>query len=201
MSYAKIISFEVKSELHTKTERTFYENLYSFCNSFNLEDDCFVHNSVVSFLPHQNAKYPPQNYPTKQGAKKQWIRHVTNLIKNCSLKKVKKGDDNSYKGKNFADEFCKLYTSYNHANFTSCYNKNCKLRSQIFSAWKVIIPLTELLTLTEKLALLGERIKFLTSSGSNKYQITFASFFFEGTVCLILECPRFFKKIVTLEMF
>ena len=71
MSYAKIISFEVKSELHTKTERTFYENLYSFCNSFNLEDDCFVHNSVVSFLPHQNAKYPPQNYPTKQGAKKQ----------------------------------------------------------------------------------------------------------------------------------
>ena len=96
------------------------------------------------------------------------------------MKKVKKGDDNSYKGKNFANEFCKLYTSCNHANFTSCFDKNCKLRTQIVSVWKVIIPLTELLTLTEKLALLGERIKFFTSSCSNKYQITFASFFLKA---------------------
>ena len=112
----------------------------------------------------------------KQGAKKQWTRHVTDLINHFSLKKVK-GEDNFYKGKNFADEFWKLCTSCNNTNFTSYFDKNYKLRSQLTFLWKVITSLMEMLTLTEKLALLGERIKFLTSSCSNKYHITFSSFF------------------------
>ena len=122
-------------------------------------------------------KGPTKISAQKQGAKKQWIRHVTDLINHFSLKKVKKGYNNFYKGKNFADEFWKLYTSCNHTNFTSYFDKNYKLRSQIPFLWKVITSLTEMLTLTEKLALLGERIKFLTSSCSNKYHITFSSFF------------------------
>ena len=93
------------------------------------------------------------------------------------MKKVKKGDDSSHKGKNFAYGFWKLYASCNHTNLTSCFDKNCKWRSQIPFLWKIIISLTEMLTLTENLALLRERIKFLTSSCSNRYHITFSSFF------------------------
>ena len=59
MSYAKSIGFKVKSGLDTKTERILNENLF-FCNTFNLEDDCFVHNSVVSLLLHQSAKNHPK---------------------------------------------------------------------------------------------------------------------------------------------
>ena len=38
-----------------------------FCNTFNLEDDCFVHNSVVSFLLNQNAEVPNKMSTQKQG--------------------------------------------------------------------------------------------------------------------------------------
>ena len=40
-----------------------------FCNTFNLEDDCFVHKSVASFVLHQNAKNHPWTYPTKLAPK------------------------------------------------------------------------------------------------------------------------------------
>ena len=134
---------------------------------------------------------------------KWWIRHVTNLINNCCLKKVKKGDGNSHKGKNVADKFWKLYTFCNHTNFTSCFNKNCKLRSQVPFLWKFIISLTKMLTLTENLALLGERIQF--SPVPTLTDIILRSLLsFERTIDLILlkkECPWFFKNIVVLEVF
>ena len=134
---------------------------------------------------------------------KWWIRHVTNLINNCCLKKVKKGDGNSHKGKNVADKFWKLYTFCNHTNFTSCFNKNCKLRSQVPFLWKFIISLTKMLTLTENLALLGERIQFWPVPTLTDIILRSLPSF-EHTVDLILlekECPWFFKNIVVLEVF
>ena len=79
------------------------------------------------------------------------------------------------------------YTSCNRTNFTSYFDKNCKLRSQIPFLREVIISLTEMLTLTEKLT-----------------NVLRSLYFFEGTIFLILlkkECPWFFKKFVVLEMF
>ena len=55
--YAKTTSFEAKKELDIKSERIFNENL--FCNTLNLEDEYFVHNSVVLFLLQPKRKKPP----------------------------------------------------------------------------------------------------------------------------------------------
>ena len=60
----KITSYEVKRKNLTPKPKKFLMEVF-FCNTFNLEDDYFVHNSVVSFLLHQNAKYDPIKYPPK----------------------------------------------------------------------------------------------------------------------------------------
>ena len=45
-----------------------------FCNTFNLEDDCFVHNSVVSFLFHQAREKSPKKAANKISTKKQGVK-------------------------------------------------------------------------------------------------------------------------------